>query len=139
LDALAAADTEKLASTHEIGDVIANSVYEFFHGESGKNAIAEILSQGINPLIEISSAPTQNLPLSGQSIVVTGTLEKFKRNEIEELITKLGGRSAGSVSKKTSFVLAGTDAGSKLDKARQLGVPVLTEQDFVEKFAKIEI
>jgi DNA ligase (NAD+) len=137
LDALTEADTEKLSATHEIGEVIAKSVYEFFHGESGKNAITEIKSVGINPIIDISSQQTQNLPLSGQSIVVTGTLEKFKRNEIEELITKLGGRSAGSVSKKTSLVLAGADAGSKLDKARQLGVPVLTEQDFLEKIAKI--
>jgi DNA ligase (NAD+) len=67
------------------------------------------------------------------SIVVTGTLEKLKRNEIEEMIVKLGGRASGSVSKKTSFVVAGEDAGSKLDKAKTLGVPVLTEEEFLKR------
>jgi DNA ligase (NAD+) len=67
------------------------------------------------------------------TIVVTGSLEKFKRNEIEEMIVKQGGRAAGSVSKKTSFVVAGADAGSKLDKAKTLGVPVLTEDEFLER------
>jgi DNA ligase (NAD+) len=71
-----------------------------------------------------------NLPLSGLTIVVTGSLAKYKREDIEELIVKLGGRASGSVSKKTSFVVAGADAGSKLEKAKSLNVPVITEDEF---------
>jgi DNA ligase (NAD+) len=70
------------------------------------------------------------LPLSGKTVVVTGTLKNYSREEIQEAIVKNGGRAAGSVSKKTDFVLAGEEAGSKLEKAKQLGVPVLTEEQF---------
>ena len=69
-------------------------------------------------------------PFAGKTIVVTGTLKNFKRDEIEALIIKYGGRVAGSVSRKTDFVLAGDEAGTKLDKAKQLGVPVISEDDF---------
>jgi DNA ligase (NAD+) len=76
------------------------------------------------------------LPLAGQTVVVTGTLTKFGRTEIEELIVKLGGKASGSVSKKTSFLVAGENAGSKLDKAKELNVPVLTEAEFLAKIGK---
>src|SRR5438045_9619234 len=76
---------------------------------------------------------TADLPLAGKSVVVTGTLKHFKREEIEELIQKLGGRPAGSVSKKTSFVVAGEEAGSKLAKAKELGVQVLSEEEFLDR------
>ena len=75
-------------------------------------------------------------PLAGQSIVVTGTLPTLSRDAIEELILKLGGKAAGSVSKKTAFVVAGESAGSKLDKAKELGVPVLTEEEFLKKVGR---
>ena len=71
--------------------------------------------------------------MSGQTVVITGTLHSFERAEIEELITKLGGKASGSVSKKTSFVVAGEAAGSKLTKAQELGIPVLDEKAFMEK------
>jgi DNA ligase (NAD+) len=74
-----------------------------------------------------------SLPLAGQTVVVTGTLQHFERKEIEELIVKLGGKASGSVSKKTSFLVAGESAGSKLDKAKELGISILTEEQFMQK------
>jgi DNA ligase (NAD+) len=136
LDALMEATVDQLSSVHEIGDVIAQSVHEFFHSAVGKKTISELQSVGIDPKMKKPAADSGNQPLAGQTIVVTGSLEHFKRNEIEELIVQLGGRAAGSVSKKTSFVVAGAEAGSKLDKAKELGVPVLTESEFRKRIGK---
>jgi len=137
LDALAAASPEELSSVHEIGDVIAQSVHDFFHSKSGSAAIEDLKKVGLNPNMEKVAAATgsrdASLPFAGMSIVVTGTLEKFKRPEIEAMIVKLGGRASGSVSKKTAFVVAGADAGSKLDKAKELGLPVLSEVEFLKR------
>jgi DNA ligase (NAD+) len=135
LDAIAAASREQLSSVHEIGDVIAESVHDFFHNEAGRRTIEQLQAAGVNPKSAVPAAGenAESLPFAGQTIVVTGTLEKFKRQEIEELIVKLGGRASGSVSKKTSFVIAGADAGSKLEKAKELGVPVLTESEFEKR------
>jgi DNA ligase (NAD+) len=132
LDALMKASSEELNAVNEIGDTIADSVHDFFHNEAGKKVVAELKAVGIDPKMEVAPKEASG-PLAGQSIVVTGTLEKFQRQEIEELIVKLGGRASGSVSKKTSFVVAGENAGSKLDKARELGVPVLSEAEFIER------
>jgi DNA ligase (NAD+) len=128
LDALTRASAEQLSEVNEIGPVIADSVHDFFHNNAGKAVVAELKAVGIDQ----TTSPA-DLPLAGQTVVVTGSLEKFKRQEIEELIAKLGGRSSGSVSRKTSFVVAGADAGSKLDKAKELGVAVLTEAEFIER------
>lgn len=136
LDAIAKASRDKLSAVHEIGDVIAESVHDFFHNEAGKRTVADLQSAGIDPHMETAGAgngANAAQPLAGMTIVVTGSLEKFKRQEIEELITKFGGRASGSVSKKTSFVVAGADAGSKLDKAKELGIPVLTESEFEQR------
>jgi DNA ligase (NAD+) len=135
LDALAAATLEHLSSVHEIGDVIAQSVHDFFHSPAGRDAIAQLKEVGVDPKTK-HREPAKDQPLSGQTVVVTGTLENFTRPQIEELITQLGARFSGSVSKKTSFVLAGGDAGSKLGKARQLGVAVLTESEFLHKIGR---
>jgi DNA ligase (NAD+) len=128
LDALAAATKEELSAVHEIGDVIALSVYDFFHNAAGIDAVEQLKSVGVNP--HMKRLEKANLPLTGQTIVVTGSLSKYTRPEIEELIAKLGGKASGSVSKKTSFVVAGEDAGSKLEKAKALGVEVLSEEEF---------
>jgi DNA ligase (NAD+) len=135
LDSIEAATREQLASVHEIGDVIAGSVYGFFHSKGGKDAIDALKSAGIDPRSAKPQTAGDQL-LAGQTVVVTGTLEKFDRNQIEQLILKLGGKAAGSVSKKTSFVVAGENAGSKLDKAKELGVKVLTEAEFLKKIGK---
>jgi DNA ligase (NAD+) len=135
LDAIESATREQLSSVQEIGDVIAESVYDFFHSKAGKSAIDALREVGIDPKTAKPQA-AGDLPLAGQTVVVTGTLQKFDRNEIGELIVKLGGKAAGSVSKKTSFVVAGENAGSKLDKAKELGVEVLTESQFLERIKK---
>jgi hypothetical protein len=95
-----------------------------------------VVSAEFAPAVE-SDGAVGALPLAGQTVVVTGTLTKFGRQEIEEMIVKLGGKASGSVSKKTSFVVAGESAGSKLDKAKQLGVEVLTEEQFLVKVGKV--
>ncbi|HEY7116309.1 MAG TPA: NAD-dependent DNA ligase LigA [Tepidisphaeraceae bacterium] len=134
LDAIAAATCEQLSGVHEIGEIIADSVHDFFHNPAGKHAIAELKEVGIDPEMEKPAAASDgDLPLAGQTVVITGTLAKFQRDEIERLIVRLGGKASGSVSKKTSFVVAGAKAGSKLDKARELGVAILTEDEFVAK------
>jgi DNA ligase (NAD+) len=132
LDALAGASVEQLSAVHEIGEVIAKSVHDFFHNPAGKQIVAEMKSIGINPKTE-KLANADEMLLAGQTIVVTGTLPTLERKEIEELIVKLGGKASGSVSKKTSFVVAGESAGSKLDKAKELGLPVLDEAAFLKK------
>jgi DNA ligase (NAD+) len=137
LDALAAASEEQLSAVNEIGPVIAKSVYDFFQSSSGKKAVTDLKKVGVDPHTEIIKPDeASNLPLAGKTIVVTGTLKRFKREEIEAAIAKYGGRAAGSVSKKTDFVLAGEDAGSKLDKAKQLGVPVISEDEFQRMIAE---
>jgi DNA ligase (NAD+) len=119
----------------EIGPAIAASVYDFCHSEIGAKILAALKSVGVDPQMAPPAAAASSgvLPFANQTIVVTGTLAKFKRDEIEQLIQKLGGRASGSVSKKTSFLVAGTDAGSKLAKAKELNVPVLTEDEFIVK------
>jgi DNA ligase (NAD+) len=136
LDALAKATVEQLLEVNEVGPSIADSVHDFFHNEAGKMVVAELKAVGIDPQMEVAKAdsePSAAKPFAGKTIVVTGSLAKFKREDIEELIVKLGGRASGSVSKKTSFVVAGADAGSKLAKAKELGVEVISEDEFIER------
>jgi DNA ligase (NAD+) len=134
LDALSKATVEELTAVNEIGPAIADSVHSFFHNKAGQHVIAELKKVGIDPQMEVKKPDPSLLPLAGQTVVVTGTLKTLGRNEAEELITKLGGKPSGSVSKKTSFVVAGDSAGTKLDKAKELGVPVLSEDQFLEKY-----
>jgi DNA ligase (NAD+) len=134
LNALEHAAVEELSSVHEIGDVIAQSVHDFLHSDAGEHTISELKRVGIDPEQEQSASGEK--PLSGQTVVVTGSLQRFTREEIERFITDLGGRAAGSVSGKTSFLVAGDDAGSKLDKARKLGVEILTEDQFLKKIGR---
>lgn len=129
LEKLSDATVEQLSEVDEIGPVIAASVHEFFASKSGRAAIGALQDVGIDPKTALPK-PESGGPLAGMTIVVTGTLENYSREEILALITRLGGRAAGSVSKKTSFVVAGADAGSKLDKAKKLGVAVISEAEF---------
>jgi DNA ligase (NAD+) len=132
LDALKEATADQLSAVHEIGPVIADSVHDFFHNSAGLETIRRLQSAGIDPTFAAPSAAGAG-PLAGQTIVVTGTLSQFDRHQIEQLIITHGGKASASVSKKTSFVLAGENAGSKLDKARELGVPILSETQFLER------
>lgn len=133
LEALAAASEEQLSAVNEIGPVIAKSVHDFCSSAAGKKAVTDLRQVGVDPQQEvIKPEAAADLALSGKTIVVTGTLKRFKRDEIQTMIVKHGGRASGSVSKKTDYVLAGEEAGSKLDKAKELGVKVISEDDFLK-------
>ncbi len=127
LEGLRTASAEELAKVDDIGEVIADSIITFFNYPENKEMISRLLNAGVTP--QAVERPNEGT-LTGQTIVVTGTLVKYSRQEIEQLIRDQGGTAASSVSKKTSFVVAGEKAGSKLDKAQKLGVPVLTEEEF---------
>ncbi len=122
------ASPEELCSVDDIGEESAQSVVRFFAGEHAKNLVSRLLSAGVSG--ESKEKPLGNA-LAGKIIVVTGTLPTLKRNEAEALIRAHGGSASGSVSKKTSFVLCGSDAGSKLTKAQALGIPVINEEEFL--------
>jgi len=132
LSALSSASEERLTSIPEIGAVVAASITEFFSFPENREMIDRLLAAGVEP--HWQSAALSDL-LAGQTVVVTGTLPTLSREEAEALITAHGGHPAGSVSKKTSFVLAGEKAGSKLIKAQEFGIPVLTEAELMEKLA----
>jgi DNA ligase (NAD+) len=129
LDALMKADKETLENIDQIGPTMAESVYEYFHNAENRSVIKELLAGGVKPK---RPRKRRSYKLAGKTIVVTGALENFTRQQIEQAIRQAGGKASSSVSKKTDFVLAGKDPGSKLDKARQLGVKVISEKEFVE-------
>ena len=131
VDSLAAADEEALAEVEEIGPVIAASVRQFFAGPQGREIVRRLKAAGVKMSADKGVGEGGELPLAGKTIVVTGTLEGYTRAEAEQVIKAAGGRAASSVSKKTDYVLAGEKPGSKADKARALGVPIINEQNFV--------
>jgi DNA ligase (NAD+) len=121
---------EELASIHEIGQTTAESVFTYFHDKDNIERIQRMLDSGVSPVETDVSERTDIF--KGKSFVFTGALTQFTREEAEELAKKHGGRASGSVSKNTSFVIAGKNAGSKLARARELNVPVISEEDFLE-------
>lgn len=129
IEALRSATVEQLTEVPDVGEIAARSIVEFFADPSIATQVDRLLAHGVKPRPE---EVQQDSPISGKTIVVTGTLEKLDRRQAEALIESLGGKAAGSVSKKTDYVLAGESAGSKLTKARELGVRVLNEQEFFE-------
>ncbi|QDT37153.1 NAD-dependent DNA ligase LigA [Stratiformator vulcanicus] len=133
LDEIMKQSTESLAAIPEIGDVIARSVHDFFEAERNRKLIEEFRDLGLDFGQPVKQRPDRSTgPLAGKTVVATGSLERFTRDEIKELIRDHGGKSSSSVSKKTDYVVAGTDAGSKLTKANELGVKVLKEEEFCE-------
>lgn len=121
---------ESLKAIHEIGDKTAAYVYEYFQNPHNRELIEKLTSAGVNMVHHEAEDVTEKL--SGKKFVITGKFEALSRNEVTELVEKNGGSVSGSVSKKTDFVVAGEDAGSKLDKAQALGVPVLSIEEFLE-------
>ena len=128
LDGLKEATFDKLVQVPDVGDIVARCVLEFFKEEKVLNTIDELLSLGVNPWYE--EKEIQESTFSGKTVVVTGTMTKYSRSEIKEKLESLGAKVSGSVSKKTDYVIAGEEAGSKLTKANQLGITVLTEEEF---------
>ena len=128
LQAVEKATREELLSIDGFGEIMAESVLQYFADENNRKLCGDLLSLGLRPWVPRQASAA----LAGMTFVVTGTLPGYSRDEIENLIEKNGGKAAGSVSKKTSYVVAGEAAGSKLAKAQSLGVPVLTEQQLLE-------
>jgi DNA ligase (NAD+) len=135
MEKLQAADVDELAKVNEIGPIIARSVHAFLHSRFGRDTIDDLTALGVK-MTAPRAARRQAEAIADKTLVVTGTLEKYSRDEIEELITQLGGRAASSVSKNTDFVVAGEKAGSKLDKARALGVKIISESEFEKLIGK---
>ena len=109
---------------------MADSVVEFFNQSQNIEFINKLKDAGVNCIEESTSE--QGMVFQGFTFVLTGTLEKYTRSEASDIIEKLGGKTSSSVSKKTSYVLAGREAGSKLTKAEQLGIKIITEDEFEE-------
>jgi DNA ligase (NAD+) len=130
LDAIRRTSLEELEAIPEIGPVVAASVHDFFADPDNQQMLDDLNAAGVDPApVERAQAASGSLPLAGKTFVLTGTLERYTRHEAEALIKRFGGKISGSVSKATSYVLAGADAGSKLEKAKQLKVPVIDETE----------
>ncbi|MFH1752785.1 MAG: NAD-dependent DNA ligase LigA [Candidatus Omnitrophota bacterium] len=128
IDSIAGQPVEELTSIHEIGDVMAASIYNFFRENANKAVLDKLRDAGVN--MKEADRKVKSSNLEGKTIVVTGTLSGYTRDEIELIIRQMGGNASSAVSKKTDFLLAGDSAGSKLDKAKRLGVKVITEDEF---------
>lgn len=121
------ADRDALMEVDDVGEVSADCIFRFFHDEKNKEMIARLKSLGVN--MEAEEIETIDSAVSGKTVVITGTLPTLGRKEAAELVEKYGGKVSGSVSKKTDYVVAGESAGSKLTKAQELGITVLTEAE----------
>ena len=130
LDNLMNATLEDLSNQNDVGEITAKSIYEFFRQEQTIDLINKLKAAGVNTII--LEEETSDNRFEGKTFVLTGTLEKYTRDEASDIIEKFGGKTSSSVSKKTSYVLAGQEAGSKLIKAQNLGVEIITEQQFEE-------
>ena len=119
---------ESLAKTDDVGEITANNIIEFFSQEQTKDTLQKLSEAGVN--MEVLEEESLDNRFEGKTFVLTGTLEKYTRQEASDLIEKYGGKVSSSVSKKTSYVLAGEEAGSKLTKAQELGIVILTEAEF---------
>jgi len=133
LEALMTADVQTLEAIDQIGPTMAESVYEYFRDANNRAVIDELLAAGVQPK---QPQKKRSDKLAGKTIVVTGTLENFSRQQAEEAIRQAGGKASSSVSKKTDFVLAGKEPGSKLQKAQKLGVEVINEKQFLDMLNK---
>lgn len=130
LEKVEQATEEELTAIQDVGEIVAQSITEFFSFAENKLMIDRLLAAGVHP--HVAAGPSEG-PLTGMTVVVTGTLPSLSREEAEELIRQNGGKASSSVSKKTTFVLAGEAAGSKLTKAQALGIPILDEAAFRQK------
>lgn len=128
IDEIKAATVEDLAGIEGIGEKMAKNIYDFFHDKNNLDIIKRGLELGVNP--ENTYTISDNLKLKGKAFVITGTLVEFSRDKAQEILKSLGAKTPSSVSKNTDYVIAGENPGSKLDKAKALGIPVLSEEEF---------
>ena len=129
LEALSTATVERLVQIDEIGDVLAENIYGYFSNAKNIDEIKKLLDKGVTPYY--SSQKSGNL-FEGEKVVLTGTLQSFKRSDAQKIIEQNGGECMSSVSKLTTLVVAGESAGSKLDKATKLGIRIIDEQEFID-------
>ena len=132
LDELGNASVDELTNIEGVGPNIAQSIVEWFMRPQNRLILEKLRKYGVWPLAEKSVGNTGPLPLDGLTLVVTGTLENFSRSEIKEFIEKNGGKVSSSVSAKTDYVLVGENPGSKADKARDLKVKIISENELLE-------
>ena len=123
------AQREDLTAINEIGPEIAASIVGFFHEQKNIDVMNKFKKAGVIPQ---KKAVSQNAPLQGKSFVFTGTMESMGRNEAKTIVENLGGTIHSSVTKKTTYVVAGSDPGSKLDKARSSGIKIISEEEFLK-------
>jgi DNA ligase (NAD+) len=128
IDNLKNASIEELAEQDDVGQIMAESIYDFFRQEQTIDLINKLRDAGVN--MQDNEEETSDNRFSGLTFVLTGSLENYTREEAGEIIEKYGGKVSSSVSKKTNYVLAGEEAGSKLTKAQELGVNIISEEDF---------
>lgn len=121
---------EELRLIDDVGEITAQTIYEFFRQEQTMDLIAKLKEAGLN--MEVTEEISADSRFEGKTFVLTGTLEHYSREQASEMIEKLGGKTSSSVSKKTDYVLAGEEAGSKLKKAKELGVTIISEEEFVQ-------
>jgi DNA ligase (NAD+) len=122
------AGQDQLEAIDQVGPVMVQSVYQYFHTPRHRMVIDDLLAAGVRPQAPVPKKRTG--ALQGKTVVVTGTLKGLSRQQAEQAIREAGGKVSGSVSKKTHYVLAGADPGSKLQKARELGIEVVDEEQF---------
>ncbi len=132
MDGLMDASPEQLQAVPDVGPVVAQNIYDFFHSRQGHLAVEHLNKVGVNMTLQASQPPAQSRGLGDKTLVVTGTLKDFSRKQVEDLIRQLGGQPSSSISSKTDFLIIGAQPGSKLDKARKLNVKILTEDQFLK-------
>jgi DNA ligase (NAD+) len=137
IDKLRGMSLAELEAIPEVGPIVARSIHEYFQDPENHKLLDDLAAAGVHPEpLRPAAARGGKLVFAGKTFVLTGTLPKRDRAETEALIKERGGKVSGSVSKVTSYVLAGESAGSKLDKAKQLGIPIIDETEF-ERMAEI--
>lgn len=129
MDKLIAATYEELRMIEDVGEITADTIYEFFRQEQTIDLINKLKQANVN--MKAESQENENGKFAGKTFVLTGSLEHYSREEASEIIEKMGGKTSSSVSKKTDYVLAGEDAGSKLKKAQELGITIISEEEFI--------
>ncbi len=130
IDSIINASVEELAITQDVGEIMADSIYSFFKQEQTLDLINKLKAANVN--MEQTIEENSDNRFEGKTFVLTGSLEKYTREEATQIIENFGGKASNSVSKKTSYVLAGEEAGSKLTKAQELGVQIISEEEFIK-------
>jgi len=138
LERLMAATEDELLEIEDIGSKVANSIISFFHQPQTKQVISKLKEAGVN-LGVVPSTPTHPMPYKDKEFVITGSLKNYTRGQVESLIRRLGGKASSNVTKKTNFLIVGEKPGSKLDKAKKLGITQIKAEDFEAELKKYEM